>query len=106
MERFAREGCGIGGCGWFGLDDGRVELDSNRVENLIRPHALTRKNALFAGSDRGGEHWAIIASLPTLSRGQTALERIDKQTIELLSAALTRLQSSFGVHVQHPGPAE
>jgi len=25
--------------------------------------ALTRKNALFAGSDRGGEHWAIIASL-------------------------------------------
>ena len=25
--------------------------------------ALTRKNALFAGSDRGAEHWAIIASL-------------------------------------------
>lgn len=25
--------------------------------------ALTRKNALFAGSDGGGEHWAILASL-------------------------------------------
>ena len=25
--------------------------------------ALGRKNALFAGSDRGGEHWAVIASL-------------------------------------------
>jgi len=25
--------------------------------------ALTRKNALFAGSDGGGEHWATIASL-------------------------------------------
>jgi transposase len=25
--------------------------------------ALNRKNALFAGSDGGGEHWAIIASL-------------------------------------------
>ena len=25
--------------------------------------ALTRKNALFAGSDRGGSHWAVIASL-------------------------------------------
>ena len=29
----------------------------------MRTLALTRKNALFAGSDRGGEHWAIIASL-------------------------------------------
>lgn len=45
------------------LDDGRVELDSNRVENLIRPHALTRKNALFAGHDEGAEAWARIASL-------------------------------------------
>lgn len=25
--------------------------------------ALNRKNALFAGSDAGGEHWAVIASL-------------------------------------------
>lgn len=25
--------------------------------------ALNRKNALFAGSDGGGEHWATIASL-------------------------------------------
>ena len=45
------------------LQDGRVELDSNRVENLIRPHALTRKNALFAGHDEGAEAWARIASL-------------------------------------------
>ena len=45
------------------LDDGRVEIDSNSVERCIRPLALTRKNALFAGSDGGGEHWATIASL-------------------------------------------
>jgi transposase len=25
--------------------------------------ALNRKNTLFAGSDGGGEHWAVIASL-------------------------------------------
>lgn len=25
--------------------------------------ALNRKNALFAGSDKGGEHWATLASL-------------------------------------------
>ena len=52
---------------WTGLtlflDDGRVEIDSNVVERSIRPLALTRKNALFAGSDGGGEHWAVIASL-------------------------------------------
>ena len=45
------------------LDDGRIELDSNTVERSIRPIALNRKNALFAGSDGGAEHWAVIASL-------------------------------------------
>lgn len=52
---------------WEGLtrfiDDGRIEIDSNVVERTIRPIALNRKNALFAGSDGGGDHWAIIASL-------------------------------------------
>jgi transposase len=52
---------------WEGLslfvDDGRVEIDSNTVERSIRPIALNRKNALFAGSDGGGEHWAVLASL-------------------------------------------
>ena len=45
------------------LDDGRVEIDNNTVERSIRPLALTRKNALFAGSDGGAEHWATLASL-------------------------------------------
>src|SRR5262245_22839919 len=45
------------------LNDGRIEIDSNVVERAIRPIALSRKNALFAGSDGGGEHWAVIASL-------------------------------------------
>lgn len=45
------------------LDDGRVELDTNPVENRIRPQVLTRKNALFAGHDTGAETWAKIASL-------------------------------------------
>jgi transposase len=45
------------------LDDGRIEIDSNTVERSIRPIALNRKNALFAGSDEGGANWAIIASL-------------------------------------------
>lgn len=52
---------------WGGLmrfvEDGRVEIDSNVVERSIRPIALNRKNALFAGSDGGGENWATVASL-------------------------------------------
>jgi transposase len=52
---------------WEGLtrfiEDGRIELDNNAVERSIRPIALNRKNALFAGSDGGAEHWAIIASV-------------------------------------------
>ena len=40
------------------LHDGRVELDSNIVERSIRPQTITRKNALFAGSDGGGRTWA------------------------------------------------
>src|SRR5271165_7117671 len=45
------------------LDDGRLELDTNTVERAMRPVALGRKNALFAGADSGGRHWAIIATL-------------------------------------------
>ena len=45
------------------LDDGRIEIDSNTVERSIRGLALNRKNALFAGHDRGAEGWAMIASL-------------------------------------------
>jgi transposase len=52
---------------WEGLtrfvDDGRIELDTNTVERAIRPLALTRKNSLFAGSEGGAEHWAVLASL-------------------------------------------
>jgi hypothetical protein len=45
------------------LDDGRIEIDSNAVERSMRPIALNRKNALFAGSDEGAENWAMLASL-------------------------------------------
>jgi transposase len=45
------------------LEDGRLELDTNVIERAIRPIALGRKNALFAGSDGGARHWAMVASL-------------------------------------------
>lgn len=39
--------------------DGRLEIDNNTAENAIRPHAVGRKNYLFAGSPRGGEACAM-----------------------------------------------
>lgn len=45
------------------LTDGRIEMDSNAVERTIRPIALQRKNALFAGHNAGAQNWAMLASL-------------------------------------------
>jgi hypothetical protein len=45
------------------LEDGRIEIDSNTVERSMRPIALNRKNALFAGHDLGAENWAVLATL-------------------------------------------
>ena len=67
------------------LDDGRIEIDSNVVERSIRPIALNRKNALFAGSDGGGEHWAVIASLIETCK----LIGVDPQTY--LADVITRI---------------
>ena len=65
---------------WTGLcrflDDGCIEIDNNVVERSIRPLALNRKNALFAGSDGGAEHWATIASLIQTCK----LNGVDPQT--------------------------
>ena len=43
------------------LNDGRIEMDNNAVERTIRPIALQRKNALFAGHDAGAQNWAMLA---------------------------------------------
>ena len=45
------------------LDDGKVPIDNNWVENQIRPWALGRKNWLFAGSLRSGERAANVMTL-------------------------------------------
>jgi transposase len=45
------------------LEDGRLEMDTNTVEREIRPVATTRRAALFAGSEGGGQNWAIATTL-------------------------------------------
>ncbi|WP_443029580.1 IS66 family transposase [Sphingomonas sp. T1] len=81
---------------WDGLcrfiDDGRIEMDSNTVERSIRPLALNRKNALFAGSDDGGDNWAVIASLIETAK----INRVDPQA--WLTDTLTRLAGGHRIN--------
>ena len=45
------------------LRDGRVPIDNNHIENLMRPWAMGRKAWLFAGSEMAGQRAAIVMSL-------------------------------------------
>jgi len=42
------------------LDDGRLEIDNNLIENAIRPTAIGKKNWLFIGEAQAGQRSAII----------------------------------------------
>ena len=76
---------------WSGLSvflaDGRVDIDSNSVENRIRPIALGRKNHLFCGHDEGGRSWARVASLVETAKinGQDPFAYL-KATLEAIAA--------------------
>jgi transposase len=45
------------------LGDGRVEIDTNLVENTIRPTAIGKKNWLFIGEAQAGDRSAIIYTI-------------------------------------------
>jgi transposase len=45
------------------LDDGRISIDNNMVENAIRPFAVGRKNWLFSDSVAGAKSSAAIYSV-------------------------------------------
>ena len=45
------------------VDDGVLEIDTNLIENAIRPSALGKKNWLFIGHPGAGERSAVIYTL-------------------------------------------
>ena len=57
------------------VQDGRLEIDNNLVENAIRPIAIGRKNYLFAGNHNAAQNAAIIYSL----LGTAKMNGIDPQ---------------------------
>ena len=50
------------------IDDGRICLTNNAAERALRGFALGRKSWLFAGSERGAERAAVMATLITTAK--------------------------------------
>ncbi|MDP4027001.1 transposase, partial [Methylobacterium sp. NEAU 140] len=67
------------------LDDGRICLTNNAAERALRGFALGRKAWLFAGSERGAERAAAMATLIVTAK----LNAIDPQA--WLADVLTRI---------------
>jgi len=77
------------------LDDGRVAIDNNYLEEKIRPIAQGRKAWLFAGSLRAGKRAAAVMTLVQSAKlnghdlhayFKDALDRLD---VKIFSANLT-----------------
>lgn len=76
------------------LDDGKLEIDNNGVENAIRPTKLGAKNHLFIGSAEAGGNSAILYTLIENCRAlrlnpRDYLEYVIKATASKASEELT-----------------
>jgi hypothetical protein len=81
------------------LEDGRVEIDNNLVENAIRPTALGKKNWLFMGDADAGERGAIL---------YTVIESCRRRGIDpysYLKDVLTRLPRMTNHQIPEVTPA-
>ena len=81
------------------LDDGRIEIDNNPVENAIRPTAIGKKNWLFVGDKDAGDRGAIL---------YTIIESCRRHQIDpfaYLRDTLTRLPSMTNRDIPNATPA-
>jgi hypothetical protein len=81
------------------LEDGRIEIDNNLVENAIRPTALGKKNWLFIGEANAGDRGAIL---------YTIIESCRRRGVEpfaYLKDVLTRLPQMTNKQVPELLPA-
>src|SRR5262249_59381091 len=72
------------------IDDGRICLTNNAAERALRGFALGRKSWLFAGSERGADRAAVMATLIQTAK----MNDIDPQA--WLADVLARI-------AEHPG---
>jgi transposase len=88
---------------WSGLvaplEDGRIEIDNNLVENSIRPTAIGKKNWLFVGDSQAGQWGAILYTLIESCR------RHQIDPFAYLRDVLTRLPSMTNHQIADATPA-
>jgi transposase len=79
--------------------DGKLEIDNNLVENVIRPVALGRKNYLFAGNHEAAQRSAMLYSL----MGTCKLRAVEPQ--HWLKTTLSKLPDlkANSLHLLLPG---
>ena len=80
------------------MEDGRLEIDNNLIENAIRPTAVGKKNWLFIGEAAAGERSAII---------YTIIENCRRRGIDpfaYLKDVLTRLPSMTNWQIKNITP--
>jgi len=80
------------------LEDGRIEIDQNLVENAIRPTALGKKNWLFIGEAEAGERSAILYTIVECCR------RRELDPYAYLLHVLTRLPSATNWQIKDLTP--
>ena len=80
------------------LEDGRIEIDNNLIENAIRPSAIGKKNWLFIGDARAGNRSAILYTIIECCR------RRGLDPFAYLRDVFTRLPSMTNWQVKHLTP--
>jgi transposase len=77
------------------VDDGILEIDTNLLENLIRPSALGKKNFLFFGHPEAGERSAVIYTLLGSCRrhGINPFEYLNDLFTRLPAAKITEIRA-------------
>jgi transposase len=94
------------------LQNGRLEIDNNLIENSIRPVALGRKNYLFAGSHAEAQRAAMVYSLLGSCKLQginpyeyllDILQRLPEQPVNRLAELLPPLWKSASTEISQEG---
>ena len=81
------------------LEDGRLSIDNNLAERLVRDIAMARKNFLFLGSDRGGERTAAIYTIVETAK----LNDLDPRPISPPSSIRWHAATRTGSMSRFPG---
>jgi transposase len=86
------------------LDDGRICLTNNAAERALRGFALGRTSWLFAGSERGTDRAAVIATLIMRRISTTSTRKLGSPTrspASLITPSRTLISFCPGLEAKH-----